>query len=91
MAAGKCGAFQNAVDGYIDNIRDVVDELNSFGDTAVQVVQGGITDGADINIFNLAKTDGQQNWEFLADIETALRNFFVCNSQTAFYQFWFLI
>jgi len=82
MAAGDCGAYQNAVDGYTDNIWEVVDEFNNFGNTALQVVQGGTTDGTDINILNLFKTDGKQDWSFLAGIEASLRSFVVGSAGT---------
>lgn len=83
MATGKCPAFQNAVDSYIDNIRDVVNELNNFGDTAMQVISGGTTDGADLGISGtVVSSDGVQNWQFIADIEASLRKFVVGSAGT---------
>lgn len=78
MPAGKYGAFQNAVDGYIGNIRDVVEELNNFGNNALEVVVGGTTDGADLGISGtVVSSDGVQNWQFVADIEATLRGFVI--------------
>lgn len=91
MAVGKSTAFQNAVDGYIDNIRDVVDELNNFGDTALQVVLGGTTDGSDMHVPLLDRlpglgrylqTDGKQDWSFIAGVESSLRRFVVGSAGT---------
>lgn len=61
--SGKCGALQNAVDSYMDNVREIVDELNNFGDTALHTVQGGATDAGDMG--------------FLPAIEDSLRSFVV--------------
>lgn len=78
MPAGKYGAFQSAVDGYIDNIRDVIDELNNFGNNALEVAIGGTTDGADLGISGTwASSGGVQNWQFIADIEATLRGFVI--------------
>lgn len=91
MDAGKCPAFQNAVDDYIEKIKEIIDELNNFGDTAMRVVVGGMTDGSDMEVPLLSKvpilgkylkTDGKQDWSFLAAIEAALRRFVVGSAGT---------
>lgn len=91
MDSGKCGAFQNAVDSYIDNIREIVEELNNFGDTAMRVVVGGMTDGTDASVPLLGKlpilknylsTEGKQDWSFLADIEASLKSFVIGSAGT---------
>lgn len=81
MAAGKNGAFQSAVDSYLGHVEEVIDTFNHFGDTALEVVQGGTTDGADIGIGPL-KYHGEQDWSFLTDIEAKIRAFVVGSAGT---------
>lgn len=74
--AGKATAYQHAVDSYVRSVEDVIKQLNNFGDTALQVISGGTTDGADINLV-LVKSDGKQDWGFIADVEDKLRRFVI--------------